>query len=113
MCTYDAPGMCSSLVYMHRPALIGPSSVTGLGNQRDWLSLLIRASFDLGVVPLEHEQDYKMLYLVPVDYVARGVLMTSLGVHRGKVWCVCVCGMCVCKWICLLCEQCSEYSSVE
>ena len=81
---------------MHRPALIGPSSVTGLGNQRDWLSLLIRASFDLGVVPLEHEQDYKMLYLVPVDYVARGVLMTSLGVHRGKVWCVCVCVVCVC-----------------
>ena len=92
---------------IHRPALIGPSSVTGQGNQRDWLSLLIRASFDIGVVPMEHEQDYKVLFLVPVDYVAKGVMMTSLSCSRGKVLSlslslsVCVChSLCVCACVC-------------
>ena len=73
----------SVIVSLHRPALIGPSSVTGQGNQRDWLSLLIRASLDIGVVPMEHMEDYRVLFLVPVDYVAKGVVMTSLSSSRG------------------------------
>lgn len=99
----------SVIVSVHRPALIGPSSTTGQGNQRDWLSLLIRASLDIGVVPMEHEEDYKMLFLVPVDYVAKGVVMTSLGCSRGTyskvvcVWmCACMCMTCVCVRACVL-----------
>ena len=59
--------------------------MTGQGNHRDWLSLMIRASFDIGVVAIDSGKEYKLGAVVPVDYVARGVVATSLGLGRGKV----------------------------
>lgn len=53
---------------------------------------MLQSAVDLGVAPCSGSvEEGGVLRFVPVDYVARGVRATSLGLGRGKVVCVSMC----------------------
>lgn len=63
--------------------MIGPHTVTGHANMRDWVCWLVRGLAELGIYPIGVGCDEKEIYWVPVDQVAKAVVLLSLE-HEGR-----------------------------
>ncbi|KAI6648026.1 hypothetical protein LOD99_8353 [Oopsacas minuta] len=63
-----------------RPGLIGPHSVTGDTNLRDWTTYLVYSLFKLGLSPFSSTDSSlnSIISHTPVDYVARSIIYISV-----------------------------------
>ena len=63
-----------------RPGLIGPHTVTGDTNLRDWSTYLVYSLFKLGLSPFSPTDSSLKTRIshIPVDYVARAILYISV-----------------------------------
>ena len=74
---------CDLLPYIFRPGLIGPHSVTGHANFQDWVCWLVRGLVRLAMMPTGQDCEEKIIHWVPVDQVAKAIILISCGIKRG------------------------------
>lgn len=76
--------VCMHVLYIFfRPGLIGPHRDTGHANLQDWVCWLVRGCVRVGLVPTGQGCDNKEIHWVPVDQVAKAIILISSEVNRG------------------------------
>ena len=61
--------------------MIGPHSISGHANNKDWVCWLVRGMARLGVYPIGDGCDGKSITWVPVNQVSRAVVYLSMNKH--------------------------------